>query len=312
MTSSAWAQQSSSPLTQRTTQATQATQPATPPLSEDQQAARAAFERGVQALEDSRFAEAQAAFEESFRRNPLPVVLYNLAFAYRGLGRNRDAIATLERFLQDPGGTEVEMQQQAREEATRLRATLVRLNVRPTPSNANVLIDGRRATVEGGIVVIDPGRRVIEVMLDGYRPHREERVFQPGESAVSAVTLSIIDDAGRLRIEPSVPSARVTIDGAYAGTGIVERPARLGVHRVVITADGYLPLERIVRVGGTGLVRVDATLQRPRPNPWPWLGPTIGLGTAAAIAGIAVGIAVANPTLESPPLNNCWDCGTTP
>ncbi len=276
--------------------------------SADELAARAAFDRGVQALEDSRFSEAQSAFEESFRRNPLPVVLFNLAFAYRGLGRNRDAIGTLERYLQDPGATEADMQQNARDEIARMRATLVHLNVRPTPAAASVLIDGRRVTMEGGVAVVDPGRRVLEVMLDGFRPHREERVFQPGERAVAEVTLAIIDDAGRLRVEPSVPSARVTIDGTFAGTGIVERPARLGMHRVVISADGYTPLERTVRVGGTGLVRVDAVLQRPRSNPWPWLGPTIGVVSAVAIGltSWAVADALAPRLPPNPP--NCWDC----
>ncbi len=293
-------------------QTTPTSTPAQAPVrlqSPDETAAREAFERGVQALEDSRFAEAQSAFEESFRRNPLPVVLFNLAFAYRGLGRNRDAIATLERYLQDPGTTEADMQQNAREEIARLRATLVRLNVRPTPASASVLIDGRRVTMEGGIIVVDPGRRVLEVMLDGYRPHREERVFQPGESSVADVRLAISDDAGRLRIEPNVPTARVTIDGTFAGTGLVERPARLGLHRVVITADGYTALERMVRVGGTGLVRVDAVLQRPRGNPWPWLGPTIGVSSAVGIALISWGVAVALATPILPnPGDNCWDC----
>jgi hypothetical protein len=272
-------------------------------------AARAAFQRGVDALEDSRFAEALSAFEESYRRNPVPVALFNLAFAYRGLGRNQDAIATLERFLQDPGANpDREMVANAREECARLRATLVRLTVRATPSNAMVLVDGRRPTRDGEAFVLDPGRRVIEVTLDGYRPHREERTLEAGATVSAEVTLAVIDDAGRLRIEPSVPDARVTIDGVHAGTGVVERPARLGMHRVVITAEGYLPLERMVRVGGTGLVRVDATLQRPRANPWPWLGPVIGVGSAVAIGLTTWFVAESLRPFVGPMPPNCWDC----
>ena len=78
----------------------------------------------------------------------------------------------------------------------------------------------------------------------------------------------------------------MTIDGVVVGTGAVERPVRAGTHRGVIVAPGYLTLTREVRAGGTGLVRVDATLQRPRANPWPWLGPTIGV---VAAVGLAVG-----------------------
>lgn len=284
--------------------------PVTPPVSPEVAAARVAFERGVDALEDSRFAEALSAFEESYRRNPVPAVLFNLAFALRGLGRNQDAIAMLERFLQNPGANpEPDMVTNAREESARLRATLVRLGVRVTPPAAVVLVDGRRATREGDALVLDPGRRVIEVNLDGYRPHREERVFTAGQTANIEVTLAVIDDAGRLRIEPSVPTARVEIDGRFAGTGVVERPARLGLHRVVITADGYLPLERSVRVGGTGLVRVDAALQRPRANPWPWLGPIIGVGAAATIGLTSWLVAESVRPFVGPNPRNCWDCG---
>jgi hypothetical protein len=284
--------------------------PALQPNAEEL-AARAAFQRGVQALEDSQFAEAVSAFEESFRRNPLPVVLFNLAFAYRGLGRNQDAIATLDRFLSDPGQADAEMLQNGREERDRLRATLVRLTVRTTPPGATVLVDGRRPTREGDALVLDPGRRVIEVSLDGFRPHREERTLAPGASDTAAVTLAVIDDAGRLRVEPSVPSARVTIDDVFAGTGIVERPARMGTHRVVITAEGFLPLERTVRVGGTGLVRVDATLQRPRANPWPWLGPTIGVAAAVGIGLTSWAVAEALRPVILPMPANCWDCGVS-
>ena len=309
----AFAQERPSTNPPTTPQTPQQSPVAAPQVSPEVAAARVAFERGVEALEDSRFAEALSAFEESYRRNPVPAVQFNLAFALRGLGRNQDAIAALERFLQTPGpNPEADMLTNAREESARLRTTLVRLGVRTTPATAAVLVDGRRPTREGDVFVLDPGRRVIEVTLDGYRPHREERVLTPGSSATAEVTLAVIDDAGRLRIEPSVLSARVEIDGRYAGTGVVERPARLGMHRVVITAEGYLPLERTGRVGGTGLVRVDAALQRPRSNPWPWLGPIIGVGAATAIGLTSWFVADSLRPFEGPNPRNCWDCmGTT-
>ncbi len=248
--------------------------------------ARASFERGVRALDESRFAEAAAAFEQSYSLNPAPVAQFNLAFAYRGLGRHLDAIATLERFLQSPGNTPADRVQAGRVELESLRATIAQLRVQRTPVDAVVIVDGVTARERDGVILLDPGRHAIECTRTGHRRSREERVFAAGERATMTVTLAVIDDAGRLRVEPTVPSARVTIDGVFAGTGIVERPARMGTHRVVITAEGFLPLERTVRVGETGLVRVDAALQRPRPNPWPWLAPTIA-ATAVVVVGVA-------------------------
>jgi hypothetical protein len=261
-------------------------QSAAAPAAVDEAGARERFQRGVTALQESRFAEAAALFEESYRLNPAPVALFNLAFAYRGLGRYLDAVAAVERYLQNPGNTPADRVDAARVELDRLRQSVARVTVRTAPQEATVWIDGRAARASAGPIEVDPGRRVIEVSRDGYRPERRELVLAAGASESLTVTLAVIDDAGRLRVEPSVATARVTIDGVLAGTGVVERPARMGEHRVVITAEGYLPLERTVRVGGTGLVRVDAVLQRPRANPWPWLGPTIG-GVAAV--GLAVG-----------------------
>lgn len=246
--------------------------------------ARTLFQRAVTELEAGQFAEAAADFEASLQRNPSPVAQFNLAFAYRGLGRYLDAADAVERFLQSPGNTPADRVSAAREELARMRAAVATVRVSVVPEGATVLIDARPGRLREGAYEVDPGRRVIEVSRVGYRPERRELQLAQGARESLVISLTVIDDAGRLRIEPNVPTARVTVDGAFVGTGIVERPARMGEHRVVITAEGYQRLERTVRVGGTGLVRVDATLQRPRANPWPWLGPTIGAVGLAAIA----------------------------
>lgn len=277
-------------------------------LSADEVAARALFQQAVGELEAGQFAEAAAHFEESLRRNPAPVAQFNLAFAYRGLGRYLDAADAVDRFLQNPGNTPADRVEAARVELQRMRAAIAHVRVRAEPEGATVLIDARPGRLRDGVFDVDPGRRVIEVSRVGYRPERRELVLAQGATEELSVSLSVIDTAGRLRIEPSVPDARVTIDGVFAGTGIVERPARMGAHQIEITAEGYLRFTRAVRVGGTGLVRVDATLQRPRPNPWPWLGPTIGvLGVAAAsVGGWFIYDACCRPTLDPTLPPDAW------
>jgi hypothetical protein len=280
--------------------AQQAQGAAAPQLSADEVAARALFQQAIGELDAGQFAEAAAHFEESLRRNPAPVVQYNLAFAYRGLGRYLDAVAAVERFLQNPGNTQPDRIEAARVELERMRAAVARVRVRVAPEGATVLIDGRPGAERDGAYELDPGRRVIEVSRVGFRPERRELVLAQGAREELTVSLAIIDDAGRLRIEPSVATARVMVDGTFAGTGVVERPARMGMHEIVIVADGYLRFTRAVRVGGTGLVRVDATLQRPRSNPWPWVGASIGVGVAVvgAISGWFIYDACCRPTLE--------------
>lgn len=245
--------------------------------------ARDAFNDGVRALDESRFADAVAAFERSYQLAPVPAVLFNLAFAYRGLGRVRESIASLERFIDTPGNSSPDRITAARNEIALLRAALARLRVDVTPSDARVAVDGREAVREQGVALLDPGPRVVELSLDGYRSSRRELTLSPGESQTLRVELALVDDAAHLRVEPSVPTARIFIDGHFAGTGLVDRPVRAGVHRVEITATDHAPFQREVRVGGTGLVRVDASLVRTRVNPWVWIGPTIAVSTAAAL-----------------------------
>jgi hypothetical protein len=260
--------------------------PSTAVTQTDEPAARELFNRGVAALGEARFAEAAGLFEESYRRNPAPVALFNLAFAYRGLGRYLDAAACVRRFLDNPGSTPADRVEAARVELGALERSIARVSLTVRPTTAVVRVDGRPARVIEGSIELDPGRRVIELSLDGFRSERRELQLTAGARETLSIELSLIDDAARLRVEPSVASARVTIDGAFVGAGLVERRATMGVHRVTVSAEGYVPLERTVRVGGTGVVRVDAVLQRPRSNSWLWLGPTIGV---VAATGLSVG-----------------------
>ncbi|MBL8680625.1 MAG: PEGA domain-containing protein [Myxococcales bacterium] len=252
----------------------------------DEPAARERFNRGVVALGESRFAVAAALFEESYRLNPAPVALFNLAFAYRGLGRYLDAADCVRRYLQNPGNTPADRVEAARAELVTLEQSIARVTLVVRPSSAVVTVDGQPARIANGVIELDPGRRVIELGLDGFRSERRELQLASGARDTLSITLSPVVDTARLRVEPSVPTARVSIDGTFVGTGAIEQRATTGVHRVTIAADGFVTLERTVRVGGTGVVRVDAVLQRPRTNHWLWLGPTIGV---VAATGLSIG-----------------------
>lgn len=274
-------------------------------------AARVAFEQGVRLLQDSRFAEAASSFEQSYRDNPNPIVLFNLAFAYRGVGRVRDAIETIDRFLASPGNTPADRLPAARAERDRLEAALARITVTLSPATAQLTIDAREANAGATAIALDPGSHVIDARRDGHRPFHQELQLSEGERRTIEIRLVEIDDEGRLHVEPSVLGARVSVDGRFAGTGVVDINVRAGNHQVEITADGFAPLRRTVRVGGTGVVRVDAVLQRPRSSTWVWLGPVLAVGVAGLSLG-AWGIAEATRGEVGPTVPNCWNCGTLP
>lgn len=137
------------------------------------------FRRGVAALHQSRFAEAVEALEASVALRPSPPAVYNLGFAYVGLGRHRDAIAQFERWLDQPsrGATPATLAT-VRAEIARLRSTLITVTV--TPSDATLTINGRAEPLRDGRAIVDPGRRVIEVTRTGFTTERRDVAVDPG------------------------------------------------------------------------------------------------------------------------------------
>ncbi|MFO0630235.1 MAG: hypothetical protein U0325_32060 [Polyangiales bacterium] len=67
--------------------------------SKAQTAAAQAYHRGMAALGAGHHQTASVEFETSYRMNPVPDVLFNLALAYRGAGRLASALGAFERYL---------------------------------------------------------------------------------------------------------------------------------------------------------------------------------------------------------------------
>ncbi|MDB4932850.1 MAG: hypothetical protein JWM10_5334 [Myxococcaceae bacterium] len=150
------------------------------PAAPDAQA-RAAFDRGIADVDAGRFANAVAAFEESYRLRPAAVVLYNLASAYSRLGRHQQAIATYERYLAEGGARlPADRVQSVRTRIAELRRDLpvVVLRVRPAPFALTV--DGRPQTVTGDEVALDPGSHLLVATAPSRAPQQREVQLAPG------------------------------------------------------------------------------------------------------------------------------------
>jgi len=258
---------------------------------------REAFEAGVRSLAERRFRDAADAFERSYALRPLPVVLYNRALAYRGMGRYLSAINDFDAYLAapDPSATP-ERLAAIREEVRDLRAQLVELTITPSPADAIVSIDGHPLPARTTVTALDPGPHVIDVVRLGHRPEHREIAGAPGARVPFAVSLAPIRD-GRLQVECAVSSARITVDGEGASRGRASLPLPPGEHRIEVSAEGYLPYQRTVVVGSTGTVRLDVTLAA-RPNlalRWGLIG-----GGVAVLAGAIVTTALLWPEARAP------------
>lgn len=257
--------------------------------------ARVAFNDGMRGLVERRFHDAALAFERSYALRPLPVVLYDLGLAYRGMGRYRAAIDAFSRYLAHPDDATPERLAAISDEVRDLERMLVRVTLSVTPIEAAVSVDGRVREGHDPELPLDPGPHAIECSLAGWRSVRREIAGAPGERVEVRCALEAMRE-GRLAVEPSIAAAAVWIDGRREGIGRVERLLDPGDHRVEVRADGHRPFARMVRVGNLGVVRLAATLEREPSMLVPGLAVTGGVLALGAVA-VAVFYALrAEPT----------------
>lgn len=185
-------------------------QPAAPDVQ-----ARAAFDRGITDVDAGRFANAVAAFEESYRLRPAAVVLYNLASAYTRLGRHQQAIATYERYLSE-GGSRLppDRVQSVRERIAELRRDMpvVVLRIRPAPFSLTV--DGRLQAVTGDELALDPGSHLLVATAPSHAAQQREVQLAPG---------------GRVTWEAELAAEAAPVVAVATTPAVVMTPARVAV-----------------------------------------------------------------------------------
>jgi hypothetical protein len=268
--------------------------------------ARAHFQEGVSLSRAERWAEALAAFEQSAAIVERPSTLLNVATALQRLGRARECIAAVDRYLR---ATEITGDAEARARATALReamvAALAQVSLAVLPADAQVSIDGRLEVLTADVPIeLDPGRHAFVIEREGHLPARFQLELQPGQRVSRAVSLAERPaEPARLEVSTQVMGARIEIDGEVVGTDEVELELLPGPHIVRVAAAGWEPFERALRVEAGTRARIDAQLSRPGAcqsvecEPAFWIVGGLVLAGAAA-AAISLPFALAS---EQPP-----------
>ena len=251
--------------------------------------ARRLFEQAMTLLNAQRFAEATPLLERSVAAREHPAALAALAASYRGSGRYRRAIGTLDRILAvstDPA-RDAEMRA-VRDECER---SLARVTLRVTGDPAEVLVDGERAASGDGTraLALDPGAHAFEARRVGYEPRREERRLDPGAQAEVSLDAAARPLPGTLVVESEQGSAAIRVDGVLVARGRYGGPARAGRHGVQVTwPDGHTQ-ERLVDLAPGGRTQLTVGPDRPRPITSRWW---FWAGASAAVAGVVIGAVV--------------------
>lgn len=167
--------------------------------------AAAAYERGMESLNQQHYADAIVEFRESYRRNPLPDVLFNMALAFRGAGRIAAALGAFERYLAAaPTNAPPERVQAITQIVPQLEQQVGRIVLTLDPTDAAVRVDGRPVVMSTQLgdnndfvsidprdhsVRVDPGSHTVEVTAPGRRMASREVSLRGGSVERVAVQL---------------------------------------------------------------------------------------------------------------------------
>lgn len=154
--------------------------------------ARKHFDAGTGLLKVEEFVAAAAEFEESVRLFPTRNGLFNLANAYKGMGRYDKSLKTYER-LRTEFGKRIgeEMERKVAQEVRDLKAMRAWLILKVDQPDASIDIDGFRygKSPLREALVLGAGSHEIKITLDGFEPFLTEVSLLSGDRQTLSVQL---------------------------------------------------------------------------------------------------------------------------
>lgn len=204
----------------------------------DPAAAEALFQAGREAAEHRDYAAACARFEESYRLDPAPGTLLNIATCEEALKRLAHAWEHYRRLLNElgPEDPRVEM---VRQRLAKLDQRVPRLTVslgRGLPADAEVRRDGLLVS-EGGFgvpVPVEPGNHTIKVTAKGREPKNYSVTLAEGETRTLEVEAGIAKPKASVggRAEPDL---RQSVAGANPWRTVGYASIAIGTASAVVT-----------------------------------------------------------------------------
>jgi hypothetical protein len=265
--------------------------PATAPSDRDSAAAELR-RKGDELAGSRQYAEALAAYDESYRVVPNVALLYNRGRALQFLARYAEALESLEHFALEASPELRARVPKLDELLAELRGKVASIDVHCPVLDARILLDQRQVAVTPtrAPIHVNAGHAVVEILAEGYQPFHQELDLPGGQITRIDASLVARSSEGMLVVRSNVAESRVTIDGQPAGMAPAEAALSAGPHTVRVEHPGYDAVDKqIVLVAGK---RREVTLD-PRETPafytrWWFLS---GIG-AAVVGGVVLGVAL--------------------
>ena len=213
---------------------------AQPSIDRDARAAETK-KRGDDLLENKRYSEALAAYDDAYALTPSPALLYNRGRALQFLARYPEALEAIERFAAEAPADLRARVPGLPQLLDDLRGRVGTLIVRCRVDGARVLVDDKQIAVTpvSKPMRVAAGHLAIDVFADGYFPlHRE--VDLKGQGALT-LELALVsrDTSGLLTVRSHESATKITVDGKVLGLSPVEAGLVAGTHRVVAEKSGF-------------------------------------------------------------------------
>lgn len=249
-------------------------------------------------MDNIRYGDALAKYEEAYKLSANPALLYNMGRALEAMSRFPEALDMLRAF-------DAKATPELHAKVPNLKQLLDEVEGRTTLLTVEAPAG---ASIKLGDVVLGvapmPERRVnaakkarLEVSLEGFDPDVQDVELTGKGKATVKVALVPKDKSGVLAIDSPVKGATVFIDGGTARQVPTEVRVPAGRHTIKLTAEGYR--ENVVDVEvvvGERRPLIIEPGEAPVYERW-WFWTTIGLVAAAGAAG---GVTAA-VLIEAPP-----------
>jgi outer membrane receptor for ferrienterochelin and colicin len=223
--------------------------------------AEVAFQRGNERYARRDYQDALAEYFLSYRLVPNRNVLFNIARCYEALDRFNEAY----RYYNDLRAADFppEDRRQISQALARIRPKVALIHISTEPSGADVFVDREDLGSRGQspqTLALDPGRHLIRVKREGYRPAEISVTLLRGQEMEQAFRLEQIVGTVELTGKPSGAWARQSPDGEILATV----PGRLqlapGKHVLYIGHPGFGTAQVLVDVRAESATPVEVSL----------------------------------------------------